>query len=169
MGCYVRVFIVSVFALLSGCASEPPPPPAVVSYLDIDQKQAYLQNAMETLKIFHDAAVDLRIRRKSVAREELAKEVDFYVKTQIDPIMRDFEANSHLETRLEVAELQLLCGLVYLELQEYKEVRSLLKNMKRRYGDNPEILSAAIDSRYIDFRNLEDGMRVLNARAWSEL
>jgi hypothetical protein len=168
MGLCVRVFITSVFILFCGCAPDPPRRPEVVSYLDVTQKQQYIQNAMSTLKIFHEAAIDLRSRRKPMARKELAEEVDHYIDVQVKPIIGDFEANHNLKTRLQVAELQLLSGLVYLELKEYDEALALLNTMKRRYSDSPELLSAAIDRKYIGFRNLEDGMRVLNERLWRE-
>lgn len=168
MGLYVRVSTVLVFALLCGCAPDPPRSPAVVSYLDVTKKQAYILNAMSTLKIFHEAAIDLRSRRKPMARKELAGEVEHYIDVQVKPIIRDFEANHNLKTRLQVAELQLLCGLVYLELKEYDEVLAFLNGMKRRYGDSPEILSAAIDRKYIGYRNIEEGMRALNERLWRE-
>jgi hypothetical protein len=164
----MRVFIAVVFVLTCGCAPDPPPRPPVVSYLDVAQKQKYITLAMSTLKIFHEAAIDLRDRGKPSARRELAEEVDNYIATQVEPIVSDFEANNNLRTRLGVAELQLLSGLVYLELKEYEEVLVLLNNMKRRYGDNPEILNTAINSRYIGFKTIEDGMRILNQRLFRE-
>lgn len=168
MDWYARVLIAVAVISLCGCASDPPRRTAVVSYLDVAKKQEYIRGAISTLKIFNEAALDLRSRNKPQARRELAKEVEHYIETQVKPIIGDFEANNNLRTRMEVAELQLLCGLVYLELKEYEEVQSLLKNMKRRYGDNPEILSAAIDRRNIGFRSIEDGMRILNERALRE-
>lgn len=168
MSWYVRGLIVVLFALLWGCASNPPPPPAMLSYLDVAQKQAYIHNSMSTLKLFHEAALDLRTRGKPLARKELAGEVDHYVEMQVNPIIGDFEANNNLRTRLEVAELQLLCGLVYLELMEYREAMVLLNKMKKRYGDRPEILSAAVNSKYLRYRNIEDGMRILHERLWLE-
>jgi hypothetical protein len=87
---------------------------------------------------------------------------------QVRPIVVDFEANNNLRTRLGVAELQLLCGLVYLELKEYEEVLGLLNDMKRRYGHNPEMLNTAINSQYIGFQNIGDGMRILNQRLFRE-
>ena len=168
MGLYMRVFITFVFALFCGCASDPPRTPEVVSYLDVSKKQEYIQNAMSTLKTFHDAAIDLRSRSKPEAQKVLAEEVEHYIDVRVKPIIGDFEANHNLQTRLQIAEMQLLCGLVYLELKEYDEVQVVLKKMKKRYGQSPEILNAAIDRKYVAFRNIEDGMRILNERLQRE-
>jgi len=168
MGFYMRIFIVSVFALLWGCASDPPQRHAVVSYLNVSQKQEYIQGAMSTLKIFHAAAIDLRSRHKPLPRKELAEEVNHYIDVQVNPIIGDFEANHNLKTRLQVAELRLLCGMVYLELREYGEALRVIKSLNKHYGNSPEILKAAIDPKNIGSRNIEDGMRIVNERIWHE-
>lgn len=165
---YPRVFIALVFIVVGGCATAPPPPPAVVSYLDVPKKQAYIHGARSTLKIFHDTALDLRNRRKDPARQELAVEVDRYIEAQVEPIVGDFEANNNLATRLEVAELQLLCGLVYLELEEYHKARVLLDTMEKRYGNHPGLLSVSIDRGEMGFRNIGEGMKTLNERLFRE-
>lgn len=169
MSWHARLIIPVIVISLFGCASDRHRRGAVVSYLDVAGKQAYIQEAKSTLKIFHEAALDLRSRQKPQAREELAREADNYIEMQVKPIIGDFEANNDLRTRLEVAELQLLCGLVYLELKEYLKVQDLLKTMRRRYGDNEEILKAALDRSTIGFGNLKDGMRILNERSLHEL
>lgn len=166
----IRSFIaVAVLALVGGCsAANPQPRPSAVSHMDVAQKKAYIHGAESTMKIFHAAALDLRSRGKFESQEELAGEVKRYVDLHVKPIVGDFEAGNSLDTRIEIAKLQLLCGVVYLELEDYWEALKLLREMEKRYGDQPDLLSATIDRSDIGFGTIEDGMRRLEEQLFSE-
>jgi len=155
----------AVFLMVSGCggaAFDPPPRPAVVSHMDVAKKQAQIDSVKSTLKIFRASAQDLRSRAKPEELEQLTDQVDRYIKLQVQPIVEDFEVEKNLKTRLEIAKLQLLCGLVYLELDNAEEnIYKLLRDMERRYGDQPNVLNAAIDRNDVGFGTIGDGMRTL--------
>lgn len=157
--------LVAVLLLAAGCSSPtfyPPPHPAEVSSMDVAAKQAHIAKVKETLKIFRASARDLRSRGKSRELQQLTEEADRYIAWQVRPIVNDFEADNDLRTRLEVAKLQLLTGLVYLEMASPEwRLYKLLSAMEKRYADQPEILSASLDYHDIGFDTIGDGMRSL--------
>lgn len=160
-----RAFVTTaVFLMLGGCgvAFDPPPRPAVVSHMDIVKKEAQIDSVKSTLKIFRASAQDLRSRAKPQELAQLTDQADRYIELQVQPIVEDFEAEKNLKTRLEIAKLQLLCGLVYLELDNAEgNIYKLLRDMERRYGDQPIVLNAAIDRNDVGFGTIRDGMRSL--------
>lgn len=166
----IRSFItLALLALTYGCSTATPrPSTSAVSHMDVTQKMAYIHGAESTMKVFHAAAMDLRSRGKLQSQEELAGEVKRYVDLHVEPIVDDFEASNSLDTRIEIAKLQLLCGVVYLELEDYWEALKLLREMENRYGDQPDVLSASIDRNDIGFGTIEDGMRRLEEQLFSE-
>jgi hypothetical protein len=155
----------AVFLMVSGCggvAFDPPPRPAVVSHMDVAKKQAQIDSVKSTLKVFRASAQDLRSREKPRELAQLTDQADRYIELQVQPIVEDFEAENNLKTRLEIAKLQLLCGLVYLELDNAEgNIYKLLRDMERRYGDQPNVLNAAIDRNDVGFGTIGDGMRRL--------
>ncbi len=158
-------FAVAVLLLAGGCSTsfDPPSRPAAISHLDVVNKQAYIDSVKSTLKIFHASAHDLRSREKPLKLFQLSEEADRYIELQVHPIIEDFEADNNLTTRLEIAKVQLLCGMVYLELDnpEWK-IYQLLREMERRYGDQPDVLYAAIDRNDIGFGTISEGMQSLD-------
>lgn len=157
----------AILFLITGCGPRPDPPrPAVVSHLDISQKKAFIDKTRSTLKTFHDTARDLRHRGDNRSRSELAGGAERYIETQVEPIVNDFEADNNLQTRIEVAELQLLCGMLYFELEKYWQAHLLLRDMERRYRDRPEVLHAALDPNEFGFRDIDDGIRSLGQRLY---
>lgn len=163
-----RLFFSTALVLLvagcSGAGFDIPLEPSAVSHMDVSLKQTQIASAKSTLKVFNGTALDLRQRDKPEARENLAAEFKRYVDLQVQPLVTDFEAASHLQTLLEIAQLQLLTGRVYLELQEHWEVYKLVRDMQRRYGDQPDVLNAAIDRNDIGFSTIADGIRGLEER-----
>ena len=155
----------TILLLAGGCSTafDPPPHPAVVSHLKVVDKQAYIDSVKSTLKIFRASAQDLRIRNKSEELEQLSDVADRFIMLQVEPILGDFEADKNLATRLEIAKLQLLCGLVYLELDNARwNIYKLLREMEHRYSDQPDVLYAAIDRNDVGFNTISDGMRSLD-------
>lgn len=164
---FSRAFIAAAALVLAGgcvAAFDPQPQPAAVSHMNVAKKQAYIRGAESTLKIFHAAAMDLRSRGKPLAQQELAGEAKRYIKMQVKPIIADFEAGNNLETRLEIAKLQLLCGLVYLDLEEPWEALGMLREMERRYGDQPDLLNAEFERNDLGFATIGNGMRIIEER-----
>jgi hypothetical protein len=160
------VFATAVLLLVGGCGSpstfNPPPHPAVVSHMDVAEKQAQIDSVKSTLKIFRASAQDLRSRSKPAELDQLSDEADRYIELQVQPIVGDFESANNLQTRLEIAKLQLLCGLVYLELDNAESnIYKLLREMERRYGNQPDVLYATIDRNDIGFSTINDGMQSL--------
>lgn len=164
---FFRPFIAAIFALsVGGCSPgfDFQDRPASFSHLDVASKQAHIDSVRSTLKVFHATALDLRRRDRFQSRQSLAAEVDRYVELQVQPIINDFEAGTHLRTRLEIAQLQLLCARIYLELEDYRQVNALLKDMERRFGDQPDVLNATIDRQTIGYGSIAEGMRNLEER-----
>lgn len=160
-----RAFSAVAILLLAGACSpvfDPPPRPAEVSHMDITTKQAHIDNVKKTLKIFRASARDLRSRQKPEELIQLTGQAERYIKLQVQPLVEDFEADSNLTTRVEVAKLQLLSGLVMLEMDrpEWK-LYKMLRAMERRYSDQPDVLNAAIDRYEFGFGTIGDGMRSL--------
>lgn len=166
MNKFFRLFVLPGFLLMAyGCtaAFDPPPHPAAISHMSAVKKQAYIADIKSTLKIFRASAQDLRRRNKPEELDQLSDEVEVYVRMQVQPIVADFEANKNLATRLEVAKLQLLCGLIYLELDNSAwNIHQLLREMKRQYGNQPDVLNTAIDRNDVGFESINEGMRKLN-------
>jgi len=158
------VIAAAVLVLTVGCSPGfyPLPHPAEVSHMDMATKQAHIDKVKATLKIFRASALDLRSRGKHQELEQLTRQADHYIKWQVQPILTDFEADNNLRTRLEIAKLQLLCGLVYLEMDNPEwRLYKLLSAMEKRYADQPDVLTTTIDYQDIGFGTISDGMRSL--------
>jgi hypothetical protein len=158
---------VTFAAFCVGCSTvpfDPQPRPATVAHLDIVQKQQYIQGTKTTLNTFLVSARDLRSRNRDVSLRELADRFGRYVTLQVEPIIADFEADNSLSTRLEIAKLQLLCGLTYCELGDNRKARDLLEEMKERYGGNPGIMGAPIDRGDFGIDSLEMGLELLEVK-----
>ncbi len=158
------VAMILLLPILGGCIPEMAARQATVSPLSIAKKKEYIRTSKATLKNFQTTAIDLRARGQLPAIGEFAKEVKNYISLQVEPILVDAAAVDDLQTRLEVAKLQLLCGLVYADLAEYREARLRLEEMMQRYGSHPDVLNAAIDRNDIGFATLASGMQDLRAR-----
>lgn len=165
---YVRSLgAILFFAFCAGCGTvpfDPQPRAAAVAHLDIVRKQEYIQGTKATLKTFLVSARDLSSRDQHVSLRELADRFSRFVTLQVDPIVGDFEAENSLSTRLEIAKLQLLCGLAYYELGENRRARDLLEQMKQRYGGNAGIMGAPIDRSDIGVASLERGLELLEEK-----
>jgi hypothetical protein len=161
----IRAYVATAVLLLAGgCnpAFDPPPRPAVVSHMNVVKKQAQIDNVKSTLKIFRASAQDLRGRAKPAEMAQLSDAAERYIDLQVQPLVEDFEVDNNPRTRLEMAKLQLLCGLVYLELDNAEwNIYKLLREMERQYGNQPDVLNAVIDRNDVGFGTISDGMRSL--------
>jgi hypothetical protein len=170
MARYARVILALVLLLAGGCASAPSPHNrvTVVSDMDASQKQAYIHQVTSTLKIFQASARDLRHRDSGRDLGDFAVEVDRFVGRQVSPIVADSEAEKDPRTRLQIAELQLVCALVYLDLAQPRRALALMQRMERRYGHDSELLRAPLEPGDTKFANLREGIRNLKQRALNQ-
>ncbi len=155
----LALFLLACFC--AGCATAlpPPPTPVAVGHLDMTQKEAYIARTGTTLQTFHSAAADLRSRSLSAPLQELGENFDRYVAMQVAPIVEDAEARSNLATRMELAGLQLLCGLVYIELGDHHRIEAILAQMED-YGTDTGILNSPLAGD-IGITRIEDGLKRL--------
>ncbi len=157
-----QVFLLVAFAALcAGCtaALPPPAPPASVGHLDMTQKEAYIAATRTTLRTFHAAAADLSSRSLSAPLQELGENFERYVAMQVAPIVGDAEARSNLATRMEIAGLQLLCGLIYAELGDTHRVEEVLAHLES-YGTDPGFVHTPVGGD-IGVARFDDGLQLL--------
>jgi hypothetical protein len=158
---------VSLAAFCAGCGAvpfDPQPRPVAVAQLDIARKQEYIQGTKATLKTFLVSARDLRSRDQDLSLREFAHRFDRFVALQVVPIIDDAEAQNSLSTRLEIAKLQLLCGLTYFELGETRRAGELLADMQEHYGGNLALLYAPLDRGDIGVATLASGLQLLEGK-----
>jgi len=143
-----------------GVASEP----AVIAHLDIRKKKIFIESVWKTLKTFERSATDAARRKKPGLDKTLAREMDVYFRNYVNPILDDTEAVGHLETKLDVAKVHLLSGLVFAHLGEPSPARRLLKRFDERYGSDPSFLSSTLDYETTGFGSLSEGRDALGRR-----
>ncbi|OEU50960.1 MAG: hypothetical protein BA871_02500 [Desulfuromonadales bacterium C00003096] len=162
--------------LLSGCcvcnrADWPEQP--VLDHMNTVQKTQYLANAKQTLINFRTTAVDLQGHQPprqadeepaDCQREGFHCEVARYVEVYVMPILNDAEALHNLETRLEVAKVNLLSAYVLYETDNSGQARSLLKLYDKRYRKDVSIETAMVDSRDMEFATLGAAARNLRSK-----
>lgn len=162
--------------LLSGCcvcnrADWPEPP--VLDHMNTVQKTLYLANAKQTLINFRTTALDLQGHHSprqadeepaDCQREGFHCEVARYVEVYAMPILNDAEAMQNLETRLEVAKVNLLSAYALYETDNSRQARSLLKLYDKRYRKDVSIETAMVDSRDMEFATLGEAARNLRAK-----
>jgi hypothetical protein len=153
----IVTLILALFCAACSTAVEPQPRPASVGHMDIPQKEEYILRTKTTLKTFHATASDLRSRGLPGQLQELGENFDRYVALQVAPIVEDTEASSNLATRMEIAKLQLLCGLTYIELEDHLKVESLLRQLEKHATD-PGFISTPLDRGDLGVASIEEGL-----------
>lgn len=162
--------------LLSGCcacnrADWPEQP--VLGHMNTAQKIQYLANAKQTLVNFRTTSVDLQNHQPprqpdeepaDCQREGFHCEVARYVEVYAMPILNDAEALQNLETRLEVAKVNLLSAYALYETGSHGQARSLLKMYDKRYRKDVSIETAMVDSRDMEFGTLGEAARNLRTK-----
>lgn len=165
-----------VVLLMSGCcacnkADWPEQP--VLGHLNTGQKNQYLANVKQNLINFRTTAVDLQSHQPprpvdeepaGCRREGFHCEVIRYVEVYVMPILNDAEALQNLETRLEVAKVNLLSAYALYETGSYGKARKLLKLYDKRYRKDVSIETAMVDRREMEFATLGEGAGVLRTR-----
>ncbi len=162
--------------LLSGCcvcnrADWPESP--TLDHMNTVQKTQYLVNVKQTLINFRTTAVDLQGHQPprqaaekpaDCQREGFHCEVVRYVEVYAMPILNDAEALLNLETRLEVAKINLLSAYALYETGSNHQARSLLKLYEKQYRKDVSIETAMVDSRDMEFATLGEAARNLRTK-----
>ncbi|APG26750.1 hypothetical protein A7E78_02070 [Syntrophotalea acetylenivorans] len=165
----------SVF-LLSGCyvcnkANWPEQP--VLDHMNTMQKTQYLNDVKQNLINFRTTAVDLESHRlphrpdedpADCQRTGFHCEVARYVEVYAMPVLNDGEALQNLETRLEVAKINLLSAYALYETGSFGQARSLLKMYDKRYRKDVAIETAMVDNRDMEFATLGEAAQNLRSK-----
>ena len=170
----IVVLLVSLSVLFlsgcSGCHNANWAEQTVVGHLNIAQKGKYLAEVKQTLINFRTTAVDLKSHQRPLPADEnqtvcyaegVHCEVIRYVETYAMPILNDAEASQNLETRLEVAKVNLLGAYALYETGSHGEARGLLRMFNKRYRKDVAIETAMVDSSEMEFATLGEGYRNL--------
>ncbi|HKJ04414.1 MAG TPA: hypothetical protein VJ974_02370 [Geopsychrobacteraceae bacterium] len=151
--------------LFSGCApvtkQEQTLEAPILSHLNISQKKVYIQSTKNSLRTYRRLAEDLGQRQKPKSFNALGRETDKFIQTYVVPIMEDAEATSNLETKLDVAKLQLLSGFVYAELGEKAKTRNCLARIADNFGSDASIMSATLGEPDLGYATFSDGVGAL--------
>jgi hypothetical protein len=171
------VLAVLVLAL-SGCCScnrTDWPKAPVLGHMSIPQKKIYLGNVQENLKVFRLTAGELAVHQR-MTPEEAQKpcagqgfrcEVLKYIELYAMPIINDTEALENVETRLEVAKVNLLSAYVFEETGQDNRARKLLKLFKKHYKNDASIQNAVVDPAEMGFSRLAEGAAALEAKLFT--
>lgn len=163
-----RVFALgSIFliSLLSGCAPAPQQDqsavPPVLTHLDLSQKKVYIQKTKSSLRTYRELAEDLAQRQKPESFAVLGMETNNYIQLFVVPIIEDPEAIRNIETKLEIAKLQLLTGYIYLELDMVPMAEQYLDRMATDFGSDPSVLNATLGEPDLSYATIGDGVGAL--------
>ena len=174
-----KIFLLMVgvgVLMLSGCCAcnrgDWPEQP-VLDHMSTGQKMQYLANVKQALINFRTTAVDLQSHQPprpvdeepaDCQREGFHCEVIRYVEVYAMPILNDAEAMQNLETRLEVAKVNLLSAYALYETGSYGQARGMLKMYDKRYRKDIAIETAMVDSRDMEFATLGEAARNLRTK-----
>ncbi|MCD4689206.1 MAG: hypothetical protein K8R55_07740 [Desulfuromonadaceae bacterium] len=162
--------------LLSGCCGCNKanwPEQLVLDHMNTIQKTQYLKDVKQNLINFRTTVVDLQSHRPprqpneepaGCQHEGFHCEVARYVEVHVMPILNDGEALQNLETRLEVAKVNLLSAYALYETGSIGQARKLLKIYDKRYRKDVSIQTAMIDSRDMEFATLGKAAQNLRSK-----
>lgn len=173
---YLTVTVLA--AALSGCcacnkADWPQEP--ILGHMSVPQKKAYLKNVRQNLKVFRLTAKELDTHRRLTPQEaqspcegqEFRCEVQKYIEVYAMPVIQDDEAREHVETRLEVAKVNLLSAYAYEETGQHRRARNLLRIFNKRYKTDPATQNAVVDPTEMGFSRLAEGASKLEAKLFA--
>jgi hypothetical protein len=157
---------------LSGCCScnraDWPDSPSL-AHMDLSQKLIYMDNVKRTLMVFRTSLADIEQHAPELPPEEqpLCEDQSFpcevfkYVEVYAMPIITDDGALANLQTRLDVAKINLLSAFALYETGQYGKARSLVRLFEKQYGEDPSVLNAFVESGELEFSTLGEGLRSL--------
>jgi hypothetical protein len=137
--------------------------------MDLSQKLVYMDNVKRTLMVFRTSLTDIEQHSPELPPEEqplcedqsFSCEVFKYVEVYAMPIITDDGARANLQTRLDVAKINLLSAFALYETGQNGKARSLVRLFEKQYGDDPSILNASVESGELEFSTLAEGLRSL--------
>jgi hypothetical protein len=137
--------------------------------MDLSQKLVYMDNVKRTLMVFRTSLTDIEQHSPELPPEEqplcedqsFSCEVFKYVEVYAMPIITDDGAQANLQTRLDVAKINLLSAFALYETGQNGKARSLVRLFEKQYGDDPSILNASVESGELEFSTLAEGLRSL--------
>jgi hypothetical protein len=137
--------------------------------MDLSQKLVYMDNVKRTLMVFRTSLTDIEQHSPELPPEEqplcedqsFSCEVFKYVEVYAMPIITDDGARANLQTRLDVAKINLLSAFALYETGQNGKARSLVRLFEKQYGDDPSILNAFVESGELEFSTLAEGLRSL--------
>jgi len=164
----IALLVFGLCAVLAvGCApttrpvSELPVEPVILSHLGDTQKRSYVAGVKQNLRHLLATAGDLASRNKPAPLSQLASQAQKYIETYVRPAIADPTLSEDLETRMEVAKVHLLVGYVYARCGTTKQAGKDVELFKRRYADDPAVLSSALDRNDFDADNLGQALQTL--------
>jgi hypothetical protein len=165
----------ALFLLLAGCCgcnrTNWPASPAL-GHMEVSQKLAYMDNVRQTLTVFRTSLHDIEQHTPEISPEEepvcdenqFSCEVYKYVEVYAMPIIMDEGARTNLQTRREVAQINLLSAYAFYQIQQYRKARSLVQLFENQYGEDPSILNSPVDSGDMGYSTFGEGLRLLKRK-----
>ncbi|MEZ4599163.1 MAG: hypothetical protein R2940_05175 [Syntrophotaleaceae bacterium] len=169
------IFLSVLFMLLAGCCgcnrSNWPASPEL-GHMDLDQKQVYMDNVRQNLTVFQASFDDIERQTPEISPDDqpicdenqYSCEVYRYVETYAMPIISDETARTNLQTRREVAQINLLSAYALYQAQQFGRAKSLVKMFEKQYGEDPSILNSPVDSNELGFSTFGEGLRLLKRK-----
>jgi hypothetical protein len=167
----IRIFTLSVlcfYLFLAGCAptskQNPWPDAPVLGHLDISQKKTYIQSVKNSLRTYRLLAEDLGQRQKPESFSALGAEADKFIHLYVLPIVDDPEASSHIETKLDIAKLQLISGYTYAELDMIPMAKQQHEQITNDFGSDLSIMDATLGEPGLNHATIGDGVNGLKQK-----
>ena len=135
-----------------------------LTHADIAKKKNYISSVKDTLMNFCLIARDTTRRENELFIKEIGREANSFVKIYVEPIINDSEAVRNLETKSEIAKLQLLSASLYFELGGYFQAKFYLERLSGQY-ESDFLSSVTMDHQmHLGFSTVADGITDLQKR-----
>jgi hypothetical protein len=142
-----------------------PPGPTIPESVDIKVKQQYLQNVKESLKVYKQVVLDLKHYHDIDSFEELAKEIDKYIKIYVQDVLTDSDLNLGIDTQVEVAKVYILIISVYNDIGFHEQTWEYIDSFHDRFDSDKYLLDLTLDPQDIGYPTLGIGMKLLEEKA----
>ena len=139
------------------------PSPIALTHADIAKKKIYISRVKETLMNFCLIARDTSRRENELFIKEIGRESNSFVKNYVEPIINDSEAVRNLETKAEIAKLQLLSASLYFELAGYFQAKFYLERLSGQY-EIDFLSSVTMDQMHTGYSTVAEGITELQKK-----
>lgn len=139
------------------------PSPIALTHADIAKKKLYISRVKETLMNFCLIARDTSRRENELFIKEIGRESNSFVKNYVEPIINDSEAVRNLETKAEIAKLQLLSASLYFELAGYFQAKFYLERLSGQY-EIDFLSSVTMDQMHTGYSTVAEGITELQKK-----